>query len=613
MVLSLEHPIAHDPEPEPAALEPLPRPVTPPRDAYWRVWVVPVLLVCAIRFFFRPVFTSPPWMPTIAFVLGLGTHLWLMRSHAARPAGDAARPSISTAALFAVLIAAFFARAWWHHDVFPAYLLGESGSALSTADAFANAPPQDMTHLLRSYNLGLGPLLSLVPEPMRTMEATKVLTIAVYGLVIAGFLVLLYDAQSRMQREAVGALAVFLPVAVCGLALVCTRRYKWHAIAFVAGVAVYTVLIGVQDDDERRRRSRVTGGLLLLAASVFLYHGTILFVPVLAVMLFVEARVGDPSRRAERVRLAKSLLAAALFAVAFALAKQDFSGFYQRLTFEVNDPRPEGAVSLRLLRNWNNFFDSVFITDLSFPLSVALIVGLTATLVSFRRSWLARVHLGVLAGVGVPLFYTYGFTNPDETHFALASILSLIVVGLFELTRPIVASRSRLAGLIVATVLVATEVAHYDTAQLWRRLDAFPHPNDPAYRLTLALRDAQQLRRRAPEPERLVFFLPAGIQSSEQDIKFQHLIAQRDFADVRDYVREYRWPEDVIAALRPLLQVERHAARIRVYIDDEFDVERLKSQLGVTPYAYSVIRTLPHHEVWKETIPLRFVDFVRAN
>ena len=600
-------------EPRPAVhTEPPSTPTPAPLEAapggHWRVWLLPTLLVVYIRFYYRFDNAQPPWIPTALFVAVLAVQLWLLRRRAEPPAAPApARYGTVSVALFGLIVVLFGARALWHHDLFPAYLLGESGTTLSHADTFANVAPSDTHHFLKSYNLGLGPLFSLVPHEARTMEAAKRFTVAVYGLAVAGLMLLLHHASVRLRGERLAPLAVYVPLAVCALTLVSTRRYKWHAMAFFAGIAVYTILINIQEPTDGPRRRRVGMGLAVLAASVFLYHGTIVFVPILVVMLLAEAWIGPAEWRSERQALAKRLVAVLLVIVSFVLARRDFSGFYDRLTFEVNDPRPEQAVSLRLLRNWNNLVDAFFITDLSFPLSVAFVVGLAVSLAALRRSWLARLHVGVFAGVGLPLFYTYALTNPDETHFALAPILGLLAVGLAELTRPI-ASRL-LPSLLVGIALAATETAHYDGRQLWRRMDAFPHPHDPAYRLTLALRDAQRLRRASPEPERLVFFLPSGFEGTEANHKYQHLLAQRDYADVRDSVRPYREPDDLLAALIPLVR-QRHAARIRVYIDDAFDVGELTRRGASPAYAHSVIRTVPHQDVWRETIPLRFVDFI---
>jgi hypothetical protein len=630
MALSLSPPaLAEEPAPEiENAVAPAPTPVSaepaspgpatgpapePPHATYWRVALLPFLLVAYIRFFFRPDLQTAPWIPT-ALVLGvIAVQLWLLRG---RPAVAAGTPATAAGRwvsplLFTAVFTLFAARAAWHYEIFPAYLLGESGSTLTLADVFADAPPQDMGHVLKSYNLGLAPLFSVVPQAARTMETAKLFTIAVYGVMVAGFVLLLHHAVVRLRGEPIAALAVYAPLAVCGLTLVCTRRYKWHAVAFAGGIAVYAILLGIQEADAARRRARVAVGVALLAASIVLYHGTIVFVPVVVVMLLLEAWMGPPERRGERTRLAKALTAAVLLVVAFVLAKRDFSGFYERLTFEVDDPRPEAAVGPRLLRNWNNVFDAFFITDFSFPLSVAFIVGFVACLTSLRSSWLSRVHLGVFAGVGLPLLYTYAFTNPDETHFALAPILAVVAVGLVELTRPLAAGRARLLALVAALTLASIETSHYETAQLWRRLDAFPHPNDPAYRLTLALRDAQRLRR-FHEPERVVFFLPAGVEPSEQDFKYRHLMQQRDYADVRDHVRPYRSAEELAVALRPLLHVEKHASRIRVYVDDELDVDALTRRVATPAYAHGVVQVVPYREVWKEYIPLRFVDFVRV-
>jgi hypothetical protein len=585
--------------------------------------VIPVLCVGVFRYLLIDTFAAPLWAATAALALAIAAQVtWLAGSRACDPLSSTRAPAPSATAApsakgwlvpFALVFAVFVARAWWRHELLPAYLLGESAITLTRAQDFANASPRDTLGFVHLYNLGLGPLFSLLPESARDVESTKRFTIVVYGVLVAGFLSLLYYATTRLLGLRVSMLLVLLTPAVSALLVASARRYKWHVGAFVAGIGVYMVLIALRDDVHRRALRSL--GLALIAASVLVYHGSLILIGVLLGALLVEAFASEPGRREHPRRLAWAVAAALGVLALFIATHKDFSHFYFRVAWETTaDPRPEFFLRARLMRNWHNLFDTFFVSGFSLPVSVLFFAGLCSCLATWRTSWLSRAHLCLLAGTYGPLFATFGLENPDDNHYALAPLLGILVAGLTQLalTLRLDAGRDRgFSMLALASILVWTETAHYEGARLYQRMDYAPSAGDYGYRLFLALEDARRVTDGAPAETRALFFAPAGAPETEDGPKRALIVSRGGFRELEDRLRWYGSPDDLAQALQQALFVERHATQVRAYIDDDVDVTDVLRKVGTLErYAYTVRRSQPHMEVWRESIPLRFIDFV---
>lgn len=312
--------------------------------------------------------------------------------------------------------------------LFPFVLVGEWNTLLEQTDMISGTAPKDWEWLLTSfYNLGFSPIYILLkPIIGSSALAIKTFYIAVWALSIISLCLLLL----RKHPISWFGILLFTPVFINSLSLLSLRQYKWHAVAITATAALFFIVEAFQQyrlTNKKQALRNILIGVGLLIAFGFMYHGIIIYIPILLLIISYDIAI-DYSRSNK-----KSGEAVIIF-IFFILVFSSILIYYKSdFALRITNALFHNEFDRTIAGNLQSFLAVLFKHGISQPLSVIFIIGLGSSIYRFNESWFARAILITFLMSAAGLSITYGLTVIDENNYMMLSFIGILLLGMLEI------------------------------------------------------------------------------------------------------------------------------------------------------------------------------------
>ena len=468
-----------------------------------------------------------------------------------------AQRGASSAVIFGAVVLLFCISAARDLEKFPRVLDGESADATNNAELILRFAERGYVgERIRAqaivYNVGLVPIMVPVvrwfgPGP----AAAKWTNIAAAAIFLAGGLALMAGRVRLALPRPVWWLVWLTPVCY-GALLASVRQYRWHMIALLASLGIMMASRALERD---RRIRAFAAGLLLFALGLFLYHGCIIYTPVLALLAIWHLLLPEDGTRRWLPAVGFMALGVGLFFGVRAFEGTDIGVFARAgtdlgIASALLDGNQLISMARRLL--------VVPGDELTWPGAAILLLGFCAMLRRMPHCALSRASLLMLFAGFAANILAQGFGNPSQNCWFLLPAVFCAALGLGDAGERIFAAIPSVpvAALLGATVcgfVAFHEWGAYRSLGLYRRLDSFPKAWRTNDQLALVVREigrAQQVESRPTH-----HFLPALDLSArdggfDRQIPLNH-VSETNLREVTEFAS--------VAELERVFEAGKHA------------------------------------------------------
>lgn len=408
----------------------------------------------------------------------------------------------------------------------------------------------------------------------------------------------------KRERGWEGLFSILLVVSTLAYGRAIERTYKWHVMAAYLSAALFCAASSLD------RRRAVAGFLLLAGALGFAivgYHGCAVYLVFLAVYGLCAAACASPARKLRPWVRTVLLLGAAAAVVALVYLWPEtlfrhFEWFFrQRVVRELSGIYAYGRFALNFMQIAQSFF-VVFFQRMGPLASSALVAGLAAALVDFRRAWDARFITTGFWLLWALTMALYPFNNLDEANYLVIFVYLAMAYGVHAGLVRIGNPALRLCAVVAFGACLAwQEETIYGF--YYRNNCVCSHPDNRDTQGVIALYDMRKFE----DPEASVVFFPApgipGAQGGLGSAVHSVVLPMHEYAAWNGKIRYY----ESIASLRRLVRgalTARRGSRDRVvaYASPALDRQEMKRDLAGVRYLLSEVAYF--QEEWGVRVPV---------
>lgn len=330
----------------------------------------------------------------------------------------------------AVVIILFIVNSLRYYDIMPIVLVGESNLVLERANLLLSywviSPSLFFENITipATYNWGLSPIYFLFMSLLGDAQSTvKIFTVLFWAAILTVFL----WAFVRWYNLPSIAILCLTPAVISAAALGSIRAYKWHIMAALASSSIYFLIKQLQFNDYgKNKKCAITFGLFLLSLSIFLYHGVIIYIPIMLAIMAINGLYKRQNYNYKMLVIVASLLIAAIIF----LLKMNALTF---LVTRFKDVFLNNAEGTTLFSNLYSFFSLFLVHGSGWTTSTLFLLGLTAGFARWTSDIVARTTLAGFFIVLFLLFPSYGLSNLDENCYIIIFFIGIICLGIKEL------------------------------------------------------------------------------------------------------------------------------------------------------------------------------------
>ncbi len=513
------------------------------------------------------------------------------------PLQAAKRTKKDTLTVFVMLLL-FLMVALWNYQLFPLVLAGESHTPLVYARSISDQIKQGrfISFIsLKAYNTGFGLLYACIyPIFGDSMACMKIFTIIIWAIMI----LLLFLVFQKTHHSFWPLIALYAPLFVTGITLAAIRRYKWHAAALFASVSVFYIVASVQKQKVFRcsRATVAFFGIFLFALSLLMYHGAILYVPILLFILVIEVLLNGRENIASRKTWALVVLILLMIpGIIFFLRHSNSSRFYGRVVYVTFSGVGCNTELLpTIIRSGHSFFHVFFNEALSFPLSIVFLLGIASGIRQFRKDWFSRTTIIMFFVLAALLSATYGFGNYDENSYLIIPFIGFLCLGFYDIGSclEVLFHKRRLTILLlgISIALTIIEARNYYSNRLYKYSVRARGSTTEAAIMLMNIRDMLE------EHPGIEIFFPSKRANRESGGFAQKTIYDLPyFQKELNHIRVY----DSISDLTNNIRLSPKVPKL-VYYSHSADPAKLDKVMERTPQFTTKCSTTPYPTIWPE-------------